>query len=84
MKEFGFLFLGMAIGSISPFGKWELVIFLSLATISFIIEYIINKKEIKWSERKQVKNIDIIILTILSCFAGFIWAYLHWGKGIPW
>jgi hypothetical protein len=38
----------------------------------------------KFMKRKQVTNEEIIFGMILSCIAGFVWAYLHWGLKIPW
>ena len=38
----------------------------------------------KWINKKEIKNRDIVIGMILSCIAGFTWAYLHWGLGINW
>ncbi len=37
----------------------------------------------KWKDKKQVKNWEVIFMMIISMLAGFTWAYLYWGKGIP-
>jgi hypothetical protein len=38
----------------------------------------------KWSERIEIKNWEVIFGMIISCIAGFVWAYLHYGKGVAW
>jgi hypothetical protein len=37
-----------------------------------------------WRNKKEVKNQEVVIAIIVSIIAGFTWAYLHWGLGVPW
>jgi len=61
MKEFMFLFLGMAVGATSaPIGEWAPIIFLGIATIFFIIdmynEHCQRKERFKEIEMKWKKG----------------------------
>ncbi len=38
----------------------------------------------KWINKTEISNEKVMFGMLLSFFGGFTFAYLHWGKGVPW